>query len=178
MKRILAVSALLVLLPIVALAQKPNTKTHTTTLKATIDAIDKDARTVTLKDKDGDYQTIYCGPEIKRFDELKVGDEITFRYTESIVVKMAKAGDKAKSSSEEPAVVRGAGAKPSATITHQQTAVVLVKAIDSKAPSVTVQTDDGRTSSFKVENKGLLKNIKAGDRVEIHYTEALAISVE
>jgi Cu/Ag efflux protein CusF len=178
MKKILAIAAFLFLLPVVALAQKPNTKSQTITIKATIDSIDQDERTVTLKDKDGNYETVYCGPEIKRFDELKVGDEITFKYTESVVVKLSKAAEKAKSSTEKPAVVRGAGAKPSATITHQQTAIVTIKAIDQKAPSVTVQTDDGRTSSFKIENKGLLKNVKAGDRVEINYTEALAISVE
>jgi Cu/Ag efflux protein CusF len=179
MKRILPVIAVLLVLPIVAFAQKPNTKSQTTTLKATIVAIDHDARSVTLKDKDGDSQTIHAGPEVKRFDELKVGDTVTFRYTESVVVKLRKAGEPVTASSTgEPAIVRDAGARPGGTITQQQTATVLVKAVDPKVPSVTIQGEDGRVSSLKVENKELLKNVKAGDRVEINYTEALMISVE
>jgi Cu/Ag efflux protein CusF len=179
MKKALAVAALLIALPVVALATKPATRTETTTIKTTIDAIDHEARTVTFKDKEGNLETVAVGPEVKRFNELKVGDKVTFKYTESVVVKVRKPGATGMgSSSEEPAVVRSTGEKPGATVTQQQTAVVVVKAIDMKVPAVTVQTEDGRTTSFKVEDKGLLKNIKAGDKVEINYTEALVISVE
>ena len=45
-----------------------------------------------LKGKDGDTQTIYAGPEVKRFDELKVGDTITFRYYESMAYVIRKPG--------------------------------------------------------------------------------------
>jgi Cu/Ag efflux protein CusF len=44
-------------------------------------------------------------------------------------------------------------------------------------PSVTVRTEDGRKMSFKVENAKNLEGVKVGDRVEITYTQALAISV-
>jgi hypothetical protein len=79
MKRTLAVLAALVVLPLVARAQKPVTDTDAIELTTKIEAIDKTARLVTLKDKDGETETIYCGPEVKRFDELKVGDTITSR---------------------------------------------------------------------------------------------------
>ena len=51
----------------------------------TIEAIDSTARLVTLKDSKGEMETIYCGPEVERFDALKVGDTVTFRYYESVV---------------------------------------------------------------------------------------------
>jgi len=170
--------ALLIALPVVALAQKPVTKSETVTVTTTIEAIDHEARMVTLRDKDGNFESIYAGPEVKRFDELKVGDKVTFRYTQSVVLKITKAGDAAAKSSDEPAIVRTAGAKPGATITQQQTATVTIKAIDAKTPAVTVQSEDGRSMSFKVEDKNLLKSVKPGDRVVITYTEALMISVE
>ena len=53
-----------------------------------------------------------------------------------------------------------------------------MKAIDAKVPSVTVLTEDGRTVSFKVEDKKNLKDVKVGDKVEITYTEAVMISVK
>ena len=59
-----------------------------------------------------------------------------------------------------------------------KTATVVVKAIDMQAPSITVQTEDKRTVSFKVEDKKNLKDVKAGDKVEITYTEAVMISVK
>jgi len=179
MKKTLTVIALLVALPIIALADKPATKSATLTIKATIDAIDHEARSITFRDKDGNYETIYAGPEVKRFDELKVGDKVTFRYTASVVVKVAKPGEPlAAASTESPAIVRETGEKPGATITQQHTSTVLVKAIDLKVPAVTVETEDGHTVSHQVENKDLLKGIKAGDHVQITFTEALMISVQ
>jgi len=55
---------------------------------------------------------------------------------------------------------------------------VTIKAIDLSIPSVTITTEDGSTMSFKVEDKKNLTGVKAGDKVQITYTRALAISVE
>jgi Cu/Ag efflux protein CusF len=179
MKRTLAVLAALVVLPLVARAQKPVTETDAIELTTKIEAIDKTARLVTLKDKDGEVETIYCGPEVKRFDELKVGDTVTFRYYESIAYAIRKPGQPSALPAETgPKVTRGQGARPGGTIAQQETATVTLKAIDPKAPSVTVLTEDGRTVSFKVEDKKNLKDVKVGDKVEITYTEAVMISVK
>jgi len=179
MKRTLAVLATLLVLPVVALAQKPVTQTEATELTTRIEAIDKTARLVTLKDKDGETETIYCGPEVKRFDELKVGDTITVRYYESIAYAIRKPGQPSGLPAEtDTKITRGQGARPSGTIARQETATVTIKAIDAKTPSVTVLTEDGRTVSFKVEDKNNLKDVKVGDKVEITYTEAAMISVK
>ncbi len=58
------------------------------------------------------------------------------------------------------------------------TATVTIHAIDLEIPSVSVKTEDGSLSSFKVEDKKNLEGFKVGDRVLITYTRALAISVE
>ena len=46
----------------------------------TIVAIDYQSRLITLKDKDGLAETVYAGPDVQRFAELKAGDTVTFRY--------------------------------------------------------------------------------------------------
>lgn len=61
---------------------------------------------------------------------------------------------------------------------QQATATVTIKAIDPKAPSVTVLTEDGRTVDFRVEDKKNIKDLKAGDKVEITYTQALMVEVK
>jgi Cu/Ag efflux protein CusF len=179
MKRALAVLAVLAVVPLVARAQKPVTQTEAIELTTKIEAIDKTARLVTLKDKDGEVETIYCGPEVQRFDELKVGDTVTFRYYESVAYAIRKPGQPSGLPAETgPKVTRSQGARPGGTIAQQETATVTLKAIDPKVPSVTVLTEDGRTVSFKVEDKKNLKDVKVGDKVEITYTEAVAISVK
>jgi len=178
MKKTFAVLAVLIALPIVALAQKPVTQTEAVELTTKIEAIDHDARLVTLKDKSGDLQTIYCGPEVKRFDELKVGDTVTFRYYESLAYQIRKPGQPGSPLSSDPTIVRGQGAKPAATVSQQKTATVTIKAIDAKVPAVTVLTADGHKVSFKIEDKKNLEGLKAGDTVEITYTEAFVVSVK
>jgi hypothetical protein len=37
-----------------------------------------------------------AGPEAQRFDALKVGDKVTFRYYESIVYAITKVGDRVR----------------------------------------------------------------------------------
>lgn len=171
--------ALLIALPGVGYAQQPVVHEKEVVVKATIEAIDKDTRMITLKDKDGKTEIVFAGPEVRRFEELKIGDVVTFKTTESVAYRIRKPGEPAPASAkDEPAIVRSAGAKPGATKTEQETKIVMVKEVDPKSQGVTIQTEDGRTMSFKVEDKNILKGLKAGDRVVISYTTATVISVE
>jgi Cu/Ag efflux protein CusF len=179
MKMTIAAAALAALFvaPVASAAQKPVTAAETLTKTATIVAIDKTARMVTLKGQDGYMVDVVCGPEVQRFDALKVGDTVTFRYHESVVSAISRPGDKPK----EPistSVTRTSGAKPGGTIAQQLTAVVTIEEIDPKIPSVSVKTDSGSRMSFKVEDKKNLEGYKVGDKVNITYTQALAVSVK
>src|SRR5512136_2103906 len=80
----LAVLAGLVGLPILAAAEQPFTLTDTVVVAASVEAIDHDARVLTLVDGDGDTSTVRCGPAVDFFDRLEVGDTVTFRYYESV----------------------------------------------------------------------------------------------
>jgi hypothetical protein len=131
---------------------------------------------VTLRDSEGQSETIICGPEVERFNALKVGDKVTFRYYESVVYQIRKPGS-AGAPAATGGVTRTPGDRPGGTIAQQMTTTVTVNAVDMKVPSVTVTTAEGRKMSFKVENAKNLEGVKAGDRVEITYTQAMAISV-
>jgi len=179
MKRAIAALALLAAVSATGWAQKPVTETASVEATATIEAIDHTGRIVTLKGKDGNEVDVYAGPEVKRFDELKVGDTVTFRYYESVAMHIRKPGQAAAPTSEgAEKVARGTGAKPSATVSKQETATVTIKAIDSKVPAVTVATENGHTASFKVADKKNLEGVAVGDRVEITYTTAFMVSVK
>ena len=160
-----------------ALAQKVVSQDAIVTETAVIVAIDATNRLVTLKADDGTLDTIYAGPDMLRFSELKVGDKVTFKYHESVVYAIQQPGAKPPAP-ESAALVRSTGPKPGGTLSEQLTTVVTIKAIDLSIPSVTITTADGSTMSFKVEDKKNLTGVKAGDKVQITYTRALAISVE
>jgi Cu/Ag efflux protein CusF len=177
---LITVAASLALTPAAARAQtKAVTHGEAIELTATVEAIDHDARLITLKDKDGNVETLEAGPEIKRFNELKVGDTVTFRYHQAMVLKIRKPGEAAAPSADKGlTVTREKGPKPGGTASHEITLTVTVQAIDPETPSLTVLTDTGRVASFKVQDKNNIKGLAVGDRVEITYTEAVAISVK
>ena len=161
-----------------ASGQAPITKFSSTSATATIQAIDTTTRTLTLRDQSGQEDKYSVSPDVKRFDELKVGDTVKMTYYESIVLQVRKAGEKPGPTSTDAAATAGTGALPSKTTAVQEKMTVTVKAIDPTLPSVTVTTPDGRTVTRKVENKKNLEGVNVGDLVDITYTRAVLTSIE
>ena len=60
----------------------PDPNAQKVTVSATIEAIDKASRLITLKGPKGNVATVYADDTIKRFDELKVGDTVSATYYE------------------------------------------------------------------------------------------------
>ena len=182
MKRVSSISlAFIVAMCVGAMAapaQKTVERAGDISKTATITAINHSTRVVKVKDDQGHVEDILCGPEIKRFDELKVGDSVTFTYHAAVVYQLLKPGASGPAASETTSTVAGQGAKPSGAYTSQKTLTVTIEAIDPAAPSVTVRTPDGRTVSAEVKDKKNLEGVKVGDKVSITFTEAAMIIVE
>jgi len=140
-----------------------------------VETIDQAKRVVNIKTATGEFVAIDVPEGAKRFNEIKVGDKVTFRYHESLVTAIHKPGT--TKPADSAAITRTPGARPGGTISQQMTAVVTLEAIDAKVPSVTIRTAGGRRMSFKIEHAKNLEGYKAGDKVEITYTEAVAVSV-
>ena len=109
-----------------------------------------------------------AGPDVQRFNELKVGDKVTFTYYESTVYQLRKSGT-AKTATESGAMVPGGKKLPGGTMARQTIQTVTVKSVDMSIPSITVTTSDGRTVTRKVEKKSDLEGVKAGDKIDITY---------
>jgi hypothetical protein len=174
---VLLVGALFIGLAGTGWAQKSVSQTVISKTTATIETIDSTNRLISLKTEDGDIQTIEAGPDVKRFDALKVGDKVTFRYTESLAFDLRKPGEASKGGGEGASASRGAGTKPRGSFFKTQTATVTVEAVDPKLPSITVRGEDGNKVTHKVkeENRKALDGVKPGDRIDITYTEILDI---
>jgi Cu/Ag efflux protein CusF len=155
---------------------KPIKVSEKVTMKATVEAIDKTSREVTLKGPKGNLITLPVDDAVQRFDALKVGDVITAKYYESVVVQVAKPGA-VPTDSTMGGVAALPGAKPGAAGATQTTTTVTIEAIDPETPAVTVRTSDGSELSFRVKHKKYLKEVKVGDQVTITQTQGLMIEV-
>jgi hypothetical protein len=169
---------LLVLVSItIILAQErtPLSVTEAVTVKATIEAIDKTNRIITLKGPQGDLFEVKADASVKRFDELKVGDVISATYSESVAVHLRKPGDPAPD--KERVIVRPQS-RPGASVEDVRTTTVTVDAIDRAAQTVTVKDETGKVQTYRVKDPKRLEGVNVGDKVDIYYTVALLLKVD
>ena len=105
-------------------------KSTPVTITATIEAIDQTNRIVTLKGPKGNLVDTYVSESNKRFNELKVGDQVKAQYQESLAMSIRKPGSAAPTAGASESVTPREGA-PGATATRQLTGSVTVTALDS-----------------------------------------------
>ena len=177
----LAVAALVSLFAGTAWAQDRSlSKTLTgeqKTVTATIESIERSTRVVTLKEQNGEYTEIAVPAEVKRFDTLKVGDTITAKYYENIVLRLKLPGEKSQDTGGA-ALTPGTGAKAGVTAATQRTITATITHIDPKVPSISFSGPNGWKYSSRVEDKAALAKVKVGDRLDITWTTAVLISVD
>src|SRR5262249_24790052 len=126
----------------------------------------------------GNLVVIDVPESVKRFSEIKVGDKLTFRYTEALVLELRKADPASKlGTSTSSEIERKPSERPSGVVSRTITSTVEVVSMDMKAPSITVRSADGSTHSFRVQDVKNLEGVKAGDHIVLNYKEALAIQV-
>ena len=177
MKRVLlGVAAMLIATAAPAGAQTKTLTGETKTVTASVEAIDKAARSVTVKKPDATYDVFYFPETIRRFDALKVGDKITAKYDENLVLRVKAPGEKDVNSASG-GTVRAEG-KLAGTTSRQRTITATIAAIDQAVPSITFTGPNGWKYSSRVEDKKALEKVKVGDRLDITWTEALILSVE
>jgi hypothetical protein len=146
-------------------------------IQATVTAIDKANRTLTVKGPRG-TRTLTVGKEARNFDQVKVGDIITLTYMEALTVSLEKAAGARPGKTVTDDLKRAEpGSKPGGQMTSQTTIVGTVTAIDEKTQMVTVRGPEGNELDLKVQDPAKLRNVKIGDLVKATYTEAMAISV-
>ena len=159
-------------------AKKQVAARESESITATVEAIDSAKRELTLKGPKGNYVVMECPDSVKRFNEIKVGDQITVKYMEALVLEVHKADSAAKlGTTGSMGVERMKTEKPAATVSRQITATVAVEAVDMAAPSITVKTADGNSLSFRVKDKKNLEGVNPGDKLVVTYSEAVAMSV-
>ncbi len=174
---LLAAAAIMVPAARISAAQTKTITGETRTVTATVQAVDLSERMLTLKLADGTFVTVVVPETVTRFPEIKVGDTITARYYENVVLRLRKPGEKVvdtTSTSRMPAPTPN----PSGTVAKQRTITATIAAINRSVPSILFTGPNGWSYWSKVQDPKALDAVIVGDKVDITWTEALLVSVE
>ena len=144
-------------------------------ITATVDAVDKDKRTVTLKGPQGRTVTLKAGPDAKNFDQIKVGDKVKGKFLDSIALFVRKSGAPPDAAEIQAVSVSPRGQKPMAMAVDTVEITAKVEKIDYKTRLVTLKGPDGQMKTIKVDPRvKKLGQVKVGDDIVLRHTEAVA----
>jgi Cu/Ag efflux protein CusF len=147
-------------------------------VSATVTAIDAANRTVTLKGKK-ETDTVKVGPEVKNFDQIKVGDQVVVTVAQDLTLVWKGADAKV---AEPTVTVTGdaaaPGQKPGADVKATIKGTVTVTKIDMKTRAVTVVGSQGRRFEIVAGPEVQLEKLKVGDKLGAEYTERVAVEVK
>jgi len=147
-----------------------------THMTATITAIDKSDRSVTLKAEDGRETTINVPSDAKVFDTLKVGEKVDIDYYESLAVSLAPSGSKPTMTERRGrSVDMGGGVRGREIMVTAE-----VVSVNPSTNTVTFKGPKGNLRTVKVDNPTLqekLPQLKPGQVVQFDYTQATAATI-
>jgi hypothetical protein len=159
-------------------AAKPKVQeTAVVTLRGTVQAVDMEKQTVTIK---GPQRTLTVRVrDPKKLEAIKVGDPVVGKYYEALAFEVKKPGTATPGVTTQQGVASSQpGATPAGAVGEQITITATIVAIDKAAHTVTIKGPEGNTETVKARNPKNLEAVKVGDLVEITYTRALAIALD
>ena len=155
---------------------------QTSTMEAVVEAIDHEARLVTLRKQDGTSVTFTPSPEVRNLDQVSAGDILHVEYSQSINIEVvgaeglegvepAAAGMSAMTRSEE-------GEMPGMAAVDTQ--ILLARVVDINVPNMTYKLEfpDGAVNEYRAMVRENLEAADVGDMVAIEITESVIAVVE
>lgn len=157
-------------------------KVKLSTITATVESIDMATRMVTLVKPDGRSFVVEAGEEVRNLGQVKVGDKVTVEYYEGLIAEMAPPGASTKEFEVTKAVRRApVGARPAGATAEAITTTVVIEHVDPLRHTVFFKGPLGKTrvvQATRPEFQPMLKKLKPGDKVNVTYFEAMAVSVK
>jgi hypothetical protein len=145
---------------------------------ATVQSVNAADRSVVLRHADGSTTTYECGPDVRNFDQIKVGDQVTATVAESVAVALIKGGVPPAAGTASTIVRSPLGAKPGGRIVDTVGFTARVLSVDYAGREVMLQMVDGQKKTLKVGPDVNLGYVNPGDDVGVKITRAFAISVQ
>lgn len=162
-------------------AQKPSIERTTEhTLSAVVDAVDGEARSLTLKDEQGVTHTFANIQADVPLEKLTVGKSVTMTIYQKEINYAVAEGEEIPADEE----IRTVGAKKgeeerNITIVQAQNMTTTVKEIDLENRMVTLMMEDGTPMTLPVQDDvENLGNLEMGDKVVTQVTQVIMVTVD
>jgi hypothetical protein len=150
------------------------------TVQGIVTAIVKETREVTLMGSEGNLVTITASEAVERFDEIAVGDVVTFDYL--VYVKAEFRQPTAEEIATPLVVVAEAvkapeGMDPAGALGATMTGVVTIEALNRPFMLATVKGPNGNYLTLPVEDASLMEKLHIGQVLVLTYAEAKVVSL-
>jgi hypothetical protein len=145
-------------------------------LTTVVDAVDREARTVTLKGPQGNTRTLKAREDSNNIDQIEVGDLVNVEYVQHMSIEVF-----ANDGMEPGAGVMGATARnkegETPGVMEMETMVVTatVEEINIEANTFKLRWPEGEVLEYEAQDPENLKKAEVGDLVVTTYTEAIAL---
>ena len=159
----------------------PKEKLSLITTQGKVTEINKETRKVTLMGPQGELVSVTASDAVARFDEIAVGDVVTFDY---YTYMKAEFRQPTAEELEEPLVVLVEGGRapdsmgPAGIVGAEVKAVVTIVILNLPYMQVTVKGPRGNYTTLPMEDAELITQLHIGEVVILTYTEAMAVSLE
>jgi hypothetical protein len=146
------------------------------TVVATVEAVDRSRRKVTLRGPEGGTHVVTVGEDIEGFDRVDVGDEVEVQFFQDIVSEIR---EPTAEELETPLRIVDVRPEDNPGLRGMQMihAVVTVESIDRENLLVTVRGPMGGTRTLPVIFPERLDQVEVGSTVIVTYREAMAVSL-
>jgi hypothetical protein len=147
---------------------------------ATVTAIDPAKREVTIQGDHGPL-TVQVGPDVKNFNNLKVGDRVNISYYQGIAAQIVKGGKKVSDPAASTfSTGTPAGMRPSGVVGASVTVTAKIQDVNLPTNTVAFTNSDGTTHIVQVktpEMQSFIRELKRGDIVQVTFTDSVAVEV-
>lgn len=151
---------------------------QTSTMEATVDAIDHEARLVTLRKQDGSSVTFTPSPDVRNLDQVSVGDVLHVEYSQSVSIQVADVDGIEPAAGELSAIARSEkGQMPAMAAVDTSVLLATVVAIDLERQTYKLNFVDGSVNEYVALNPENLKMAAVGDVVAVEVTESVIAEV-
>jgi Cu/Ag efflux protein CusF len=135
--------------------------------EGTLQAVDRAAHTVTVKDAASGQATFNVNPDTTKLSELKAGDKVRVRMVRDAVITLAP------HASSNAASQGAANADP---MTQNNISAEVVS-VDQKAGVIALRGPKGAMFHIQANNAGQVAHLSAGVHVDVVYAPTATVSV-
>ena len=163
-----------------ASAPEPLEVSDVEVIEATVMVVNADDRLLVLQGPAGNQFAFRVDPAVRNLPQVEVGDTLRVSYYTGFVFSMTEPGN-AGADAEMMAGHAEQGGRPSAMVAVTTRQTVEILSVESDGKAVSFRDAAGLLQSIDVvreEGRAFARKLKAGDLVDIQYTEAIAIAVE